>query len=827
MWLFRAENMATYPECFWGLFLSLLFILSESTSHVHFCCFSSIFRLFLSPSPIMIIPSSLRCCSMQVYIVYLGLRQFHDPIITSESHIQLLSNVFSSEEEAKQSLQYSYRHSFSGFSAELNSTQANTLAKRNCCSAGMKGVISVFRSKTLKLHTTRSWDFLGLTLDTVEASPLQLTFGDNIVVGIFDTGIWPESESFKEEPDLEPIPPFWRGECIKGEEFEPEKVCNRKLVGARYYLKGYEQEFGSLNMSGNKEYRSARDFLGHGTHTASTAVGSIVKNVSFFGFGEGTARGGAPRARLAVYKVCWSKDLDGVCTEADILAAFDDALHDGVNVISASFGAPPPLSPFFASNSDIGSFHAMQVGVSVVFSAGNDGPDPSLVGNVAPWCISVAASSTDRTFPTQLVLDSNFSVMGESLITKEIKGRLVTAIPYFSDGACVLENWNKRPATGKVILCFSTVGPIPSAGIAQAAAKKANAVALILVEPPTKQIADVDIIPTIRISISQGTRIQIYLSQSSNCELWRNPVVQVLPSRTVIGKSPAPKVAHFSSRGPSSITPDILKPDIIAPGVNILAAWPTKTPPTLLPIDDRKVNWNFQTGTSMSCPHVSGVVALIKSAHPDWSPAAIRSAIMTTAYTRDTSHDGVLSGGSMKPSDPFDIGAGHMNPSKAMDPGLVYDMKSSDYIIFLCNLGYSQAQIEKLVLPTAGTTDTSCPKMYRTNSNINYPSITVSNLQSSTTLKRTVRNVGGKKDAIYFVSIVEPHGVEVIIWPRILLFSCSKEVLSYFVTLKPLKISQDRYDFGEIVWSNGFHNVRSPLVVLVNTVADFATHTTF
>lgn len=223
-------------------------------------------------------------------------------------------------------------------------------------------------------------------------------------------GVWPESESFKEEPFMGPIPPCWKGKCVKGENFDPATACNRKLIGARYYLKGFEEAYGPLNMSSKKEYRSPRDFLGHGTHTASTAVGSRVRNANFFGLGQGTARGGAPRARLAVYKICWSKDLDGKCTEADILAAFDHALHDGVHVISASFGESPPLRPFFASNAGIGSFHAMQLGVTVVFSAGNDGPLPSLVGNVAPWSISVAASSIDRAFPTEIIVNGDFSI---------------------------------------------------------------------------------------------------------------------------------------------------------------------------------------------------------------------------------------------------------------------------------------------------------------------------------------------------------------------------------------------------------------------------------
>ncbi|XP_062172603.1 subtilisin-like protease SBT3.18 isoform X2 [Alnus glutinosa] len=698
---------------------------------------------------------------------------------------------------------YSYKHSFSGFSAKLNSTQATALAN-------MEGVISVFRSKTLQLHTTRSWDFLGLTLDNSEVIPLQLALGDDIVVGIFDTGVWPESESFKEEQGMKPIPSTWKGKCVKGENFNPATACNRKLIGARYYLKGFEEENGPLNMSGNPEYRSPRDFLGHGTHTASTAVGSIVKNASFFGLGQGTARGGAPRARLAVYKVCWGKDLNGKCSEADILAAFEDALHDGVHIISASFGESPPLRPFFASNAAIGSFHAMQLGITVVFSAGNDGPDPSLVTNVEPWSISVAASTVDRMFPTQILVDNNLSVMGESLITTEIQAKLADAVIYFRDGVCRRENWNSRSAEGKVVLCFYTVGPKTS-DEAAAGVKKANGSGLIYVEPMTRDVAYVDIIPVVLVNFQQGTKLKTYLAQSRSL-----PQVRIKQTKTIIGKSPAPIVADFSSRGPSSITPDFLKPDVTTPGVNIIAAWPHVTPPTLAPIDKRRVKWNFQSGTSMSCPHVSGVVALIKSAHPSWSPSAIRSALMTTACTRDTTSDSILAGGSMKAADPFDIGAGHIDPLRAVDPGLVYEMKTRDYIIFLCNIGYSRQDITKIVLPSPGL-DTSCAQVLQSNTNINYPSITVSNLKSTVTIKRTVRNVGHKKNTIYFASIVKPDGVEVFIWPRVLFFSWFNEENSYYVTLKPQKKSQGRYDFGEIVWSDGFHKVRSPLVVFVNT----------
>lgn len=223
-------------------------------------------------------------------------------------------------------------------------------------------------------------------------------------------GVWPESDSFREAPGMPPAPPSWKGTCVKGDKFDPAKACNRKLVGARYYISGFEKEFGPLNTTGDAEYRSPRDRIGHGTHTASTAVGVAVKGAGFFGLAWGTARGGAPRARLAAYKVCWLKDLQGRCSEADILKAFDDALADGVGVISASLGASPPLTPF-SSSSDIGSFHAAQMGVAVVFSAGNDGPEASLVQNVSPWSLCVAASTIDRTFPTQLLLGTNMSIM--------------------------------------------------------------------------------------------------------------------------------------------------------------------------------------------------------------------------------------------------------------------------------------------------------------------------------------------------------------------------------------------------------------------------------
>lgn len=185
-----------------------------------------------------------------------------------------------------------------------------------------------------------------------------------------------------------------------------------------------------------------------------------------------------------------------------------------------------------------------------------------------------------------------------------------------------------------------------------------------------------------------------------------------------------------------------------------------------------------------------------------------------------------MAGGTTKAVDPFDIGAGHVDPLKAIDPGLVYDMDARDYILFLCSIGYTKDQISKMVLPSPKI-DINCPKGAKIDVDLNYPAIVVSDLRSTMTIKRTLRNVG-LTSAIYFVNVLSPDGVEIAIWPRVLFFSWHKEKISYYVTLTPLKHSQGRYDFGEIVWSDGYHHVKSPLVVCVSNgdVGHVETHPT-
>nr|GMD92439.1 subtilisin-like protease SBT1.5 [Ipomoea batatas] len=202
---------------------------------------------------------------------------------------------------------HTYNNVFHGFSARMSAIEAKKMEF-------MPGILAVIPEQVRRLETTRSPEFLGLTRTDSAGLLKESDFGSDLVIGVLDTGIWPERRSFSDE-DLGPVPAKWKGE-------------------------GYEATNGKMNES--TEYRSPRDSDGHGTHTASIAAGRYVFPASTLGYARGVAAGMAPKARLAAYKVCW---ISG-CYDADILAAFDYAVADGVGVISLSVGGvvDSPLS---------------------------------------------------------------------------------------------------------------------------------------------------------------------------------------------------------------------------------------------------------------------------------------------------------------------------------------------------------------------------------------------------------------------------------------------------------------------------------------------------
>ncbi|GMY30185.1 cucumisin-like isoform X1 [Fagus crenata] len=707
----------------------------------------------------------------KVHIVYMGERPQGDFSVASTHH-SMLARVLGSTSTAKESLIYSYGRSFNGFAAKLTDEEVAKFSE-------MEGVISVLPNHKLELHTTRSWDFIGFS-----KGKLGLPLEGDVIIGLIDTGIWPESESFNDE-GLSSPPSKWKGKC-QGANF----TCNNKIIGARYY--------NSNSSFGITDFKSPRDSEGHGTHTSSTAAGREVVGASYFGLASGTARGGVPGARIAVYKVCWSSG----CSVADTLAAFDDAIADGVDIISVSlgFGFGQSLR-YFEDPIAIGSFHAMRKGILTSSSAGNSGPYPYSVANYAPWILTVAASIIDRKFVAQVVLGNGQSFTGLSINSFELDGISFPLIwggdaANYSAGAdpdiskfCLDGDMNSDKVQGKIVFCETLWY---GSGILSA-----HGVGVIMADSSITDFAFSYPLPATVISVEDGLKIFDYIRSTEE------PYATILVGETW-NDIMAPYVVSFSSRGPNPITPDILKPDITAPGVDILAAWSPVAAPSIDEDDTRSVKFNIISGTSMSCPHTSGAAAYVKAAHPNWSPAAIKSALMTTAYIVDSKkHEDVLE---------FAYGSGHINPLQAVNPGLVYDATEADYIDFLCKQGYNTTTLKLITGDNSSFCNTLKPGRAW---NLNYPSFSVAvedGQQVNAVFTRTVTNVGSP-NSTYTLRTYMPASINVTVEPTVLSFSAIGEKKTFTVEVSGPKIAQQPIISGAITWNYGVYSVRSPLVV--------------
>ncbi|CAN1827843.1 Subtilisin-like protease SBT1.5 [Linum perenne] len=699
---------------------------------------------------------------------------------------------------------------FHGFSVKLSPSQSLLLRS-------LPHVLSIIPDRLRHLHTTRSPEFLGLVSTDPAGLLKESDFGSDLVIAIIDTGISPDRPSFHDR-DLPPVPAKWKGSCSPAPDFPPSS-CNRKLVGARFFSAGYEATNGKMNET--SEFRSARDSDGHGTHTASIAAGRYVFPASTLGYARGVAAGMAPKARLAVYKVCWSAG----CYDSDILAAFDAAVTDGVDVISLSVGGV--VVPYYLDAIAIGAFGAMDRGIFVSASAGNGGPGGLTVTNVSPWVATVGAGTLDRDFPADVKLGNGkvipgMSVYGGPGLTQGKTYPLVYAGTQGGDGysssLCLEGSLDPKLVKGTIVMCDRGINSRAAKG---EVVKKAGGVGMILangVFDGEGLVADCHVLPATAVGAAGGDEIRRYISSVSSKPNSPPPTGTIVFKGTRLGVKPAPVVASFSARGPNPESPEILKPDIIAPGLNILAAWPDRVSPSGVLSDQRRTEFNILSGTSMACPHVSGLAALLKAAHPEWSPAAIKSAFMTTAYTLDNRGETMLDESTGNASTVMDFGAGHVHPQKAMDPGLVYDLTTFDYVDFLCNSNYT---VENIRVVTRKNADCSGAKKAGHSGNLNYPSMTVvfqqyGKRKMSTHFIRTVTNVGDG-NSVYTVTIVPPSGVEVTVEPEKLAFRRVGQKLNFLVRVvtREVKLSPGASTMrsGFIVWSDGKHNVTSPVVV--------------
>jgi subtilisin family serine protease len=692
---------------------------------------------------------------------------------------------------------YTYNNIIHGFSTRLTAEEAQSLQKQ-------PGILYVLPEVIYELHTTRTPEFLGL--DKTEALFPTKNEASEVIVGVLDTGVWPEIKSY-DDTGLGPVPSGWKGECEVGKNFNSSS-CNRKLIGARSFSKGYEAAFGPIEEKA--ESKSPRDDDGHGTHTSTTAAGSAVQGANLFGFASGTARGMATHARVATYKVCWL----GGCFSSDIAAAIEKAIEDGVHVISMSIGGGTP--DYYRDIVAIGAFKATAQGILVSCSAGNGGPGPSSLTNVAPWITTVGAGTLDRDFPVDVPLGNGKNYTGVSLYNgKPLIDPLLPLV--YADSVsnvtygrlCLTDTLIPEKAAGKIVVCDRGSNARVEKGIV---VRKAGGVGMILANTDSygeELVADSHLLPTAAVGQKTGDAIKNYIHSDPN------PTAIIGPGYTKLDVKPSPVVAAFSSRGPNLLTPGILKPDLIAPGVNILAGWTGAVGPTGQDGDTRHVSFNIVSGTSMSCPHVSGLAAFLKAGHPEWSPAAIKSALMTTAYPKYKSGETIQDIATGKPSTPFDYGAGHVDPVAALDPGLVYDTTVDDYLGFLCASNYTSAQI-KLATNMQFTCDSS--KKY-TIGDFNYPSFAVpletasdkgGGVGETSTVKytRTLTNVG--TPGTYTVSVSSPD-VKILVEPKSLTFSELYEKKSFTVTFTASSMPSGSTSFARLVWSSENHQVGSPI----------------
>ncbi|XP_022715683.1 subtilisin-like protease SBT5.6 [Durio zibethinus] len=766
---------------------------------------------------LILVPLLASSVEKKVYIVYFGEHKhgekaFHE---IEKTHLSYLHSVKESEEDATSSLLYSYKHSINGFAARLTPDEASKLS-------GMEEVVSVFPSHgKYSVQTTRSWKFVGLDEGEDhswnkfkmggEDLLSKAKYGKNVIIGVMDSGVWPESPSFSDE-GMDPTPKSWKGICQEGVGFNSSH-CNKKIIGARYYVKGFESAHGPVNAT--EDYLSPRDMDGHGTHTASTAAGRQVSNVAALGgFARGTASGGAPLARLAIYKACWAipnqpKANGNTCFAEDMLAAMDDAIADGVDILSVSIGTAEPL-PFEDDTIGLGALHAAKRNILVVCSAGNNGPAPGTLSNAAPWVITVGASSLDRTFFAPLILGNGLKIIGQSVTPYKIKEQMyplvyagdvvVPGVPQNVTGQCLPGSLDPDKVKGKIVVCLRGAGLRVGKGIE---VKRAGGVGFILANSEANGndvLCDSHLLPANAVTYDDRTKILDYINST------KNPMAMIRPARTELHYKPAPFMAGFTSRGPNVVDPNVLKPDITAPGLNILAAWSEASSPSKIPDDHRSVKYNLYSGTSMSCPHVSGAAALLRAIHPDWSIAAIKSALMTTTgITNNIGRPITDSLGNI--ATPFQFGSGHFRPVKAADPGLIYDASYDDYLLYLCYAGPKALKEIKSAF--------KCPDEPPSSVNLNYPSFAIPNLNTTVAITRTVTNVGRRKSR-YFFTAKPPAGVRVKASPSILHFNRVGQKQSFTITVSPRNdptARKSEYGFGWYTWADGYYHVRSPMAV--------------
>jgi hypothetical protein len=685
---------------------------------------------------------------------------------------------------------YDYSFAVNGFAAELTEAQAKALR-------GHPSVVSVEKERMLRVDTSNTPSFMGLTGPTGAWSTLggMDKAGEDVVIGIVDTGIAVRHPSFQDQATkrfgfkgqdagvFSPYAPLktWsrKDRCVEGEGFK-RTDCNNKLVGAQYFVEGF-----GVDRVAERDFLSPRDWNGHGSHTASTAGGNHSIRATGDAAQLGTVSGMAPRARIAMYKVCWEEEVgDGGCSSIDSVAAIDKAVADGVDVINFSISG---TRTNYLDSVEVAFLFAAEAGVFVAASAGNEGPGNFTVAHPSPWISTVAAGTHSRRGSATVTLGGSGGTFTGASLTNAVgpaslvyAGNVTKAGEDPADAAlCVPGTLDPAAVAGKIVHCDRGVIALVDKA---AAVKEAGGAGAIIGNVPggaTNTLGLLHVVPTVHVGSADATAIKAYIASAGA------GATAALSAATLSFDNPSPLVAGFSSRGPSLAGgEDIMKPDFMAPGEDILAA--------VAPEGNFGRDFDLYSGTSMSSPHVAGFGALLTHAHPDWSPAAMRSALATTATP--------LAGSAA--SGIFNAGSGHVNPTAALDPGLVYDAGFGDYLMFL------QGQHCACLPPSFPAIDAS---------DLNQPSIAIGGLAGQQTVTRTVTNVSGSTST-YTAALTAPAGFTVTVDPMSFTIAPG-ETKTYTVSFTRTDAPFGTRRPGQLVWSDGTHSVRSPIIVAAAPVA--------
>jgi subtilisin family serine protease len=692
-------------------------------------------------------------------------------------HKSILSSVC---KDVDSRLIYSYNKATNGFAAKLSDEEVKDLEKHPAV------VRAIPANEPYKLLTTHTPDFLQLRGSKGLWERMK-NMGEGVIVGVLDTGITPGHPSFNDEGMSRP-PAKWKGHCDYN-----ASVCNNKLIGAKSFLRAGADEL---------KHISPLDLDNHGTHTAGTAVGSSVKGINALGIAMGEASGAAPHAHLAVYRVC----SQGGCAPPDIIKGIEEAVNDGCDVISLSLGVDG-AQPFYLDAVALGGFYAILKGVFVSTAAGNSGPSANTLSNFAPWLLTVAASTTDRQIRSTVKLDSGVELNGESMFQpKNWTSKMLPLVYFGGEGSkivnaskCMNGTLDSNMVHGKIVLCDRGGNGRAEKGLV---VLKAGGAGMILANQEADAFstnADAHVLPASHVSYVDGLKIKAYIHST------KQPLATFLFKGVALNTPYSPSIASFSSRGPNAVSPLILKPDIAGPGVSILAS----VPPMPLQGTTATQKFDFMSGTSMATPHLSGIAAIIKKEHPDWSPAAIKSAIMTTADVTDMNGKPIVDE-TGKPANVFAMGAGQVDPNKALDPGLIYDLTPDEYTRYLCGLGYKDKDVNTIIHPAPPV---QCAKVKAiTEQQLNYPSIAVSFGEGNTkTITRTLTNVGQAKST-YKAVVTAPKGTTMKVVPSTLNFGSLKEKQSFNIIFEHSG-KGPMVPTGELKWVSGNYVVRSPIAI--------------